>query len=303
MAAGFALAEDALGSSSRHRAAGPRPINIGLVNNMPDAALVATEAQFQSLIARAAAGREVRLRLFSLPGVPRSAAAQAAMRRRYISTDSLPATPVDALTDWAECNTVSTVFSCLAAHAAVLHLDGLVRQPLAEKCSGVYAVDATTHPLAPYRDASILVPHSRLNGLDEKTLDQLGYQVLTRSDEIGVDSFVRDRNSLFLFLQGHPEYAADSLALEYRRDVRRYLLGERPVHPGLPTGYFAPEAERSLAALAVESVRTRDLSTLTECARILRAHPPAAVWGESTERLYRNWLALIAARVGARAVA
>jgi homoserine O-succinyltransferase len=195
MAAGFALAEDALGSSSRHRAAGPRPINIGLVNNMPDAALVATEAQFQSLIARAAAGREVRLRLFSLPGVPRSAAAQAAMRRRYISTDSLPATPVDALiitgaeplagdlrdepfwaelaalTDWAECNTVSTVFSCLAAHAAVLHLDGLVRQPLAEKCSGVYAVDATTHPLAPYRDASILVPHSRLNGLDEKTLD------------------------------------------------------------------------------------------------------------------------------------
>jgi homoserine trans-succinylase len=80
MAAGFALAEDALGSSSRHRAAGPRPINIGLVNNMPDAALVATEAQFQSLIARAAAGREVRLRLFSLPGVPRSAAAQAAMR-------------------------------------------------------------------------------------------------------------------------------------------------------------------------------------------------------------------------------
>jgi homoserine O-succinyltransferase len=289
--------------------------------------LVATEAQFQSLIARAAAGREVRLRLFSLPGVPRSAAAQAAMRRRYISTDSLPATPVDALiitgaeplagdlrdepfwaelaalTDWAECNTVSTVFSCLAAHAAVLHLDGLVRQPLAEKCSGVYAVDATTHPLAPYRDASILVPHSRLNGLDEKTLDQLGYQVLTRSDEIGVDSFVRDRNSLFLFLQGHPEYAADSLALEYRRDVRRYLLGERPVHPGLPTGYFAPEAERSLAALAVESVRTRDLSTLTECARILRAHPPAAVWGESTERLYRNWLALIAARVGARAVA
>jgi homoserine O-succinyltransferase len=294
---------------------------------MPDAALAATEAQFQSLIARAATGRDVRLRLFSLPGVPRSAAAQAAMGGRYISTDSLPATPVDALIitgaepmagdlrdepfwaelaaliDWAERNTVSTVFSCLAAHAAVLHLDGVVRQPLPEKCSGVYAVEATTHPLAPHRDGLLLVPHSRLNGLDEMALTRRGYQVLTRSDEIGVDSFVRDQNSLFLFLQGHPEYAADSLALEYRRDVRRYLVGERTAHPGVPTGYFAPEAERALAALAVDSVRTRDLSTLTECARILRAHPPAAVWAETTDRLYLNWIALIAARLGARAVA
>ena len=46
------------------------------------------------------------------------------------------------LTDWAETDTISTVFSCLAAHAAVLHLDGIARQPLAaetERCVRVSA--------------------------------------------------------------------------------------------------------------------------------------------------------------------
>ena len=40
--------------------------------------------------------------------------------------------------DWAETNTRSAIWSCLAAHAAVLHLDGIERQRLERKCSGVY---------------------------------------------------------------------------------------------------------------------------------------------------------------------
>ncbi len=43
-----------------------------------------------------------------------------------------------AIIDWAEANTRSAIWSCLAAHAAVLHLDGIERQRLDAKCSGIY---------------------------------------------------------------------------------------------------------------------------------------------------------------------
>jgi len=50
--------------------------------------------------------------------------------------------------------------------------------------------------------------------------------------------FVKERKSLFLFFQGHPEYDADSLPREYRRDVGRFLRSERESYPGMPKGYF-----------------------------------------------------------------
>jgi homoserine O-succinyltransferase len=56
----------------------------------------------------------------------------------------------------------------------------------------------------------------------------------------GVDTFVRERRSLFLFFQGHPEYDADTLPREYRRDVARFLRGERDSYPDLPKEYFDP---------------------------------------------------------------
>ena len=50
--------------------------SIGLVNNMPDAALRTTERQFRDLLSRAAAEQPVSLRVFSLPELPRSEAGQ-----------------------------------------------------------------------------------------------------------------------------------------------------------------------------------------------------------------------------------
>src|SRR2546428_9722565 len=48
-------------------------LEIGLVNNMPDAALEATERQFLTLLEAAADGMVVRLTLYALPDVPRAA--------------------------------------------------------------------------------------------------------------------------------------------------------------------------------------------------------------------------------------
>jgi len=56
-------------------------LEIGLVNNMPDAALEATERQFRALLDAAADGIVVRLTLYGLPDVPR-----AEWGRRHVSS-------------------------------------------------------------------------------------------------------------------------------------------------------------------------------------------------------------------------
>ena len=58
-------------------------ITIGLVNNMPDAALEATERQFVELIRAAATDCVVRLKLFAIGDVPRGARARENLGGRY----------------------------------------------------------------------------------------------------------------------------------------------------------------------------------------------------------------------------
>jgi hypothetical protein len=48
-----------------------RDVHIALINNMPDAALEDTEAQFFSLLDAAAGDISVHVRLYNLPEVPR----------------------------------------------------------------------------------------------------------------------------------------------------------------------------------------------------------------------------------------
>ena len=52
-------------------------LRIGLINNMPDAALQSTEAQFVGLLKGAAGSQPVTVRLSSFPELPRSAEALA----------------------------------------------------------------------------------------------------------------------------------------------------------------------------------------------------------------------------------
>ena len=312
----------------RKQNGGRAPITIGLVNNMPDAALSATEAQFRQLVESSAGDRQVRLKLFSIPEVSRSEAARDYMQGRYASTEALSDSGVDALivtgaeplaltledepywesltglVDWAETNTVSTLWSCLAAHAAVQHLDGVRRQPLTRKLSGVFRVERTGRDaLFIGANQPLLIPHSRQNGLSEQELEAKGYRVLTRSDIVGVDSFTRQGASLFLFLQGHPEYGPDSLMMEYRRDVRRFIRGERSRHPALPSGYFDGPTAQRLEILAQRTAADPRPANLLECARIIAASPPKDSWAGSTQRLYSNWIDLVEVGIKARLTA
>ncbi len=68
------------------------------------------------------------------------------------------------LFDWAERNSSSTILSCLAAHASVLHSHGIPRQPLADKMFGVFeATTSGNHRLMTHAAGSVRFPHSRWN--------------------------------------------------------------------------------------------------------------------------------------------
>src|SRR5207249_2293533 len=81
--------------------------------------------------------------------------------------------------------------------AAVLHLDGIARLPYSDKRFGVFASTLVSdHPLMASAPRQLLMPHSRWNDIPEEAVSA-GYHVLTRSAEAGIDTFVKQRKSLF----------------------------------------------------------------------------------------------------------
>jgi homoserine O-succinyltransferase len=129
----------------------------------------------------------------------------------------------------------------------------------------------------------------------EDALRACGYRVLMRSDDAGVDMFVKQRESLFVFLQGHPEYEAVTLLLEYRRDVARYLRGERDRYPPMPQGYLDAETERQLAELQARALCDRREALLADFPTAAAAARVTNNWRSSGEQFYRNWLGYIVA--------
>jgi homoserine O-succinyltransferase/O-acetyltransferase len=307
-------------STLRFRPARKRArVAIGLINNMADEALKITERQFGGLVSEAAGGIDVSFRIFALKSTRRSPRALEYINAHYEpasaamdedldgliitgaqpQTDRLSEEPyweeLAELIDWAKLHTTSTILSCLAAHAGVLHLDGLERRPLPDKCTGVFAAAAeTTHPLSDARGHVRLIPHSRYNGLSRTELEQAGYVILTSSPGCGVDSFVKSFGSQFVFLQGHPEYDANSLAREYRRDTDRYLRRETDRKPVRPSGYFGAEAEAELRSMERSGWEDRCGMPIQDLSIIDVLAPVEAKWREAAVGLYRSWLEMIA---------
>lgn len=293
-------------------------IEVVLVNNMPDAALEATERQFAGLLAAAAGDQLVRLKLFSLPSVPRGEAARHYLDQNYAVIESLWNSRPDGLivtgtepraailsdepywpslsliADWAQYATISTVWSCLAAHVAVLRMDGIGRHLLPQKRSGVFeCTSVSDHAMMHGMPRQFSIPHSRCNDLAEDELTAGGYTILSRSPEAGVDSFVKRTRSTFVFFQGHPEYEATTLFREYRRDVARFLSGERPSYPAMPEGYFAQDATDRLTAFQERALVEGDTALLAEFPAV--EHDVVDTWRPGAAQIYRNWLTSIAA--------
>ena len=288
-------------------------LTIGLINNMPDPALQATERQFMRLLRQAAGNVRIDFHCFSLPSVHRSQTAKWRIDRQYTdiadlgrlnldglivtgaepNAKTLPQEPfwqnLTGIVDWAKANTRSTIWSCLAAHAAVLHLDGIERHRLGTKCSGIYdCAKLTDNWLTRDLPSPLKIPHSRLNELRASDLVASGYQVLTQSREAGVDMFGKQLGSQFVFFQGHPEYDALSLEREYLRDISRFLAGERDSYPAFPDGYFDTETEDRLLNFARRASAERRPALSAELpSRTLRQDIAASA---AATAIFGNWL-------------
>src|SRR5579871_623316 len=83
--------------NGRQHGEGAEWIEIGLVNNMPDAALEAAEQQFVDLLGAAAGDAWVRLRFFSLPGIPRGERARHYLGRSYGDAGNICKAGLDGL--------------------------------------------------------------------------------------------------------------------------------------------------------------------------------------------------------------
>jgi homoserine O-succinyltransferase len=291
-------------------------VRIAFLNNMPDAALEDTEIQFFELLDAASGEIPVRLKLHSLSGVPRAERGEQHLNSFYFSTDDLLNGRFDAVImtgteprqsdlrsepywpaltsvlDWAESNTASTILSCLAAHAGVLHSDGVSRHLLSDKQFGVFDFSKTAnHQLTAGYGERVCFPHSRWNEVRADELTACGYRVLTQSSEGGVDSFVKNKKrSLFVHFQGHPEYDAQTLLKEYRRDIKRFLRTERETYPSMPKGYFDATAAKLLTDFrdAVFSDRREEL--MESFPEIAPAGDFKSTWRSSAMSIYRSWL-------------
>lgn len=292
-------------------------ITVGLINNMPDSAFEATESQFRTLL-NAVGDGALELRLTGLPEVPRGAEAAAHFADRYWPLEDFLADPPDALIvtgteplaadlraepywerltqliEWSGSRGVPSVWSCLAAHAAVLHLSGIQRERLPQKCFGVFEHSIEHHPLMEQIRAPLATPHSRWNNLPVEKLKGAGYRILSECQGSGANIFTMHHGSAqMLFLQGHPEYQRDTLLKEYRRDIGRYVRARQPFYPTLPHGYFPPASVDLLEDFRKRAEADRRPQIMADFPESAVRASLVSTWREGTLRLYRNWLASV----------
>ncbi len=297
-------------------------LKIALVNNMPDPALEDTELQFFELLDAASGDLPVLITLYSLPEIIRSDRARLHLSGFYSGIDDLLKTKFDGVIitgteprernlrnesywhtltdvfDWAEGNTASTVLSCLAAHASVLHSDAIERSPLSDKQFGVFEYQRSCeHPLTSGTGCGVRFPHSRWNEVREDALVSCGYSVLTKSSEAGVDLFVKQKKqSLFVHFQGHPEYFNRTLFKEFRRDVRRFLTRERETYPTMPHGYLDADGCNLLNEFRQNAENHRQEELMEVFPENVLTDTLQSAWRSSAICVYRNWLQYLSKR-------
>ena len=297
-----------------------RPLHVGLLNMMPDAALEATERQFFRLVGASNPIAQLHVHPFTIESVPRGPTARAHVARHYERWDEIRERGLDALilsganvtrpdlareafwdelvevVGWAHEAVTSTLCSCLATHAVLLARHGIRRTPLPVKRWGVYehVVTDRTHPLVSGVNTHFRVPHSRGNDVPRAAFEAAGLHVLMQSEAAGVQLATSADGFRTVYLQGHPEYDAISLMKEYKREAMRRVRGETGAWPPFPHEVFDAHSravlgewlERCEAALARGSV-------VPDFPEALVAPRLANTWVDGGKSLVGNWLGLV----------
>lgn len=139
---------------------------------------------------------------------------------------------IEEIIQWSRHHVTSTLFLCWAVQAGLKVLYDCPKRTREQKLSGVYEHNTLiqNEPLTRGFDDQFLAPHSRYADFPVELIESLrGVNVLAASEEAGCYLFASD-DKRQVFVTGHPEYDACTLADEYFRDCQEGLEPVLPVH-------------------------------------------------------------------------
>ncbi|TLE02254.1 homoserine O-succinyltransferase [Helicobacter japonicus] len=140
----------------------------------------------------------------------------------------------------------STLYLCWGAMAGLYYFHKIPKVSLNKKLFGVFAHKKVQEDLLLNGlDEIVYMPHSRHSGIDESCIKHTSLKVLLQGEQSGV-SVLKDEKDYFIL--SHPEYAKDTLLLEYERDKQKGLEIEKPL------GYFNERNEPVLSWKSSASV-------------------------------------------------
>lgn len=161
--------------------------------------------------------------------------------------------------DFTLTNVFSTIYICWGAQAGLWHHHGIPKYDLPKKMFGVFP-HTTESPkeilLRGFNDV-VYIPHSRHTEIRRSDIEKVkDLEIILESKEAGVCTVIAPKWRQ-VFVTGHWEYDADTLAAEYFRDVNKGL----PIE--VPANYF-PGNDPNL--------------------------PPQVSWRANAHMFFSNWL-------------
>ena len=134
--------------------------------------------------------------------------------------------------EWSKSNVTSTLHICWGSQAGLYYHYGVQKHLLPKKLSGIYE-HHTFHrktPLVRGFDDTFYVPHSRYTGFSKEDIEAIDELEIVAESEVAGPYLIIDKKMKNIFVTGHPEYDQLTLDKEYKRDVKKGLHPEIPVH-------------------------------------------------------------------------
>lgn len=139
---------------------------------------------------------------------------------------------IEEIIEWSKTHVLSTLFLCWAAQAALKVLYGIDKKVHDKKFSGVYEHKTHHHhnPLVRGFDDYFPVPMSRYANFSRQMFEQhTDLEILADNEETGV-YLAASKDLRQVFVTGHPEYSAETLDQEYKRDIAEGTPADIPVN-------------------------------------------------------------------------
>jgi len=132
--------------------------------------------------------------------------------------------------EWSKTNVHSTLHICWGAQAGLYYHYGIPKHSLPYKLFGVFKhqVDYKRSILLRGFDDEFWAPHSRHTTILREDIEKVeGLKILASSEEAGVYALMNKKGRQ-IFITGHAEYDANTLATEYFRDKGQGLSIDVP---------------------------------------------------------------------------